>query len=499
MIYSNNFFGFQRSNTLTPMKPHNHGPDAFQPNVEIRNLLKRKAAESLGTHSKRQLFNSITREHPEGNEIGFASIEKSLQRAQRRAQLRVPQSAAEAVELLEEAAAYNKYFQGSITDDEGEVAILLYAEELAHILPEIENISYDGTFFTTPEHFYQLFTVHALYLDHSFPIVTALMTRKTESLYRKVFEKINEKLPSLKPKQAMGDFETSSANALAHVYPEVELAGCQFHFSQAIWRKVQKVSLASTYRENEKFRTFIRKVMSLAYLPADKIQATTDVLFQETFESLPLSKQQQIGQFKQYVRRFWLTKVGVEKLSVFSFSRATNNDSENFHGRLKTIVKTHHPNFWVFLYHIQNIFTDALNDMQRLENGLAITRKSRTKFVRNSQRRAVLKEKLTNQLITPIQYVSAISFTFDPASIVSENLDRLGLETDQTEEEEEIPQEVANHNSCVICLGARVGTKVFVPCGHGGCAACVDQLLQMENPSCAVCRAPVVQAIQIFL
>ncbi|KAH3857972.1 hypothetical protein DPMN_100683 [Dreissena polymorpha] len=63
------------------------------------------------------------------------------------------------------------------------------------------------------------------------------------------------------------------------------MKGCAFHWSQAVWRRVQQESLADVYRRRGGVFKFIRMLMALQFLPAptiprafetQKLRATTD-------------------------------------------------------------------------------------------------------------------------------------------------------------------------------------------------------------------------------
>ena len=44
-------------------------------------------------------------------------------------------------------------------------------------------------------------------------------------------------------------FTTGAWAAIRHVFPEVEVKGCVFHWSQSVWRHVQGLGLAPAYME----------------------------------------------------------------------------------------------------------------------------------------------------------------------------------------------------------------------------------------------------------
>ena len=99
----------------------------------------------------------------------------------------------------------------------------------------------DGTFDSVPSLFTQMYTIHALHGDSSFPIAFALMVEKTTNAYEILFGILKNNGVTINT--FMSDFEKSSRNAVVNVYGDVRLKGCWFHYTQAIMRRVQKVGL----------------------------------------------------------------------------------------------------------------------------------------------------------------------------------------------------------------------------------------------------------------
>ena len=73
------------------------------------------------------------------------------------------------------------------------------------------------------------------------------MSRKTEALYVKVFEKMQELVPQVSPSSAMADFEEASVSAFRRVFGGVTVTGCWFHFAQSIIKRVHKLGLKDEY------------------------------------------------------------------------------------------------------------------------------------------------------------------------------------------------------------------------------------------------------------
>ena len=61
----------------------------------------------------------------------------------------------------------------------------------------------------------------------------------------------------------------------------MSLLGCLFHFGQCVWRHVQDNGLAKKYQEDDDFRSNIKKLIALAYLPLDDIIKGFDLVAAE--------------------------------------------------------------------------------------------------------------------------------------------------------------------------------------------------------------------------
>jgi len=84
-------------------------------------------------------------------------------------------------------------------------------------LSSAQSMFMDGTFFTVPRLFYQLFTIFVVRESHVFPACFVLMTRKTTVLYKAVFEHITTLVPNFAPENVMADYEDASVHALREV------------------------------------------------------------------------------------------------------------------------------------------------------------------------------------------------------------------------------------------------------------------------------------------
>jgi len=54
-------------------------------------------------------------------------------------------------------------------------------------------------------------------------------------------------------------------------FPDVRIKGCVFHWTQALWRKIQELGLQHQYQNEQGTYLYLRKFMALLFLPEDEI------------------------------------------------------------------------------------------------------------------------------------------------------------------------------------------------------------------------------------
>ena len=90
---------------------------------------------------------------------------------------------------------------------------------------------------------YELFTVFVPFADAAFPVVFAIMSRKTQALYTKVFDMIRNLVPQFAQTWAMADFEEASVSAFQEVFGNITVSCCWLHYAQALMKRVYKEGL----------------------------------------------------------------------------------------------------------------------------------------------------------------------------------------------------------------------------------------------------------------
>lgn len=128
----------------------------------------------------------------------------------------------------------------------------------------------DGTLKTVPTLFYQLYSIHGSLNGKVLRLVLNLCTGKNKKLYRRMFHEIKDLEPRLSSNIVMADFELTFTQA-AQRELGVEVKGCFFHFTQCIWRKIQKCGLQEKYASDSQYAINLRMLCALAFVPPDDV------------------------------------------------------------------------------------------------------------------------------------------------------------------------------------------------------------------------------------
>jgi len=142
-------------------------------------------------------------------------------------------------------------------DPEDDEKIIIFSSD-AHLnlLMRGKHRLMDVTFKSSPKRLCQIYAIHVQAHEIWVPVVIALLERKTKRTYENVVgvlkntvqEKFNR---HLSPLRVSTDFEQAAISAVTSAFPGSKPSGCLFHFSQALWRRVQAEGLSEVYRREE--------------------------------------------------------------------------------------------------------------------------------------------------------------------------------------------------------------------------------------------------------
>ncbi|XP_060065972.1 uncharacterized protein LOC132546279 [Ylistrum balloti] len=268
--------------------------------------------------------------------------------------------------------------------DDGDISrILAFAttDNLTN-LATADRIFCDGTFYTCPSLFHQIYSIHIEIDGSMFPVIYALLPGKSQTIYTRFFTLLKTAMADLHlpmtPATVFVDFETAVHNAIRTVFPGTEIKGCFFHFTQCIWRKAQTTGLQLPYRDNDDTRRLVRRAAVLPLVPRQKIE---DVWFNALEDIEDADLPADVTPFTDYVVDQWIDGDRTIWNHYETEGPSTTNHLEAWHGKLKRMVQHARSN----IYAIIQIFKDiqTANDITRLQRQAAGTQRPRSRKYQN--------------------------------------------------------------------------------------------------------------------
>jgi hypothetical protein len=229
------------------------------------------------------------------------------------------------------------------------------------ILCDCNRVYMDGTFYSSPQHFSQLYTLHGMFKfgnnERMFPLLYVLLPGKTRDIYLRMFSLIKVAADShnmtFNPNHFHIDFEKSVINALNISFSNPEIHGCFFHYTQAIWRKVQDLKLVSDFKGVPQVRRTVRRVAALPFLPTDKIIQVFDLIKEQA------PQDDSIKRFINYSRNTWVKEGSLFNKDIWNhhgnFSSRTTNHLEGWHNKLNKSFGRAKPTIFAFISVIKNL------------------------------------------------------------------------------------------------------------------------------------------------
>ncbi|XP_044163839.1 uncharacterized protein LOC122948212 [Acropora millepora] len=219
------------------------------------------------------------------------------------------------------------------------------------------------------------------------------MSGKKKKDYRAVIREIINNIPGQPSvKKVTVDFERAIWSAFQKVLPEVRIMGCAFHWSQALWRKVQELGLQQGYRNDRGTHDLVRKLLALPFLPADEIP--------NAFHRLEaIATTEPLQALAQYINNTWISSTTWQPScwSVFQQSVRTNNDTEGWHHGLNRCAqgKSQLP----FYLLVELLFQEAkLTSLQ-----IRLVSDKKLKRIQRHFRRAPLKDCIASRRFTNLK------------------------------------------------------------------------------------------------
>ena len=186
---------------------------------------------------------------------------------------------------------------------DGRRHLVFATENMVTLLTRAKTWYVDGTFKVVKAPFTQLFTIHSFVRSgectKQVPLAFILMSGKRKQDYRKILRVIKGLTINGKLEKIVLDFENALWRAIPHVFPDVLIQGCSFHWAQCIWRKIQEIGLAPAYKSDNATYKLCRQFLALPYLPKEHIPTMFENLV--TKATTPL-----LIELVTYIRLNWI-------------------------------------------------------------------------------------------------------------------------------------------------------------------------------------------------
>ena len=220
---------------------HNHEDDEEEITAEkIRQKLK-KQVKNDPTKLLQNVYNEEVERTTNSIFPEYRNVKSSFYETRSRQLPPIPRS----FRTLHIRGPWKKTLNGGkfLLENDRENGIVIFStNEDLKILASCENILGDGTFKSCPPAFEQL---HILFVnsDRTVPLVFGLLSGKSTFIYRKFFRHIFRKIQNLGPENEIEniitDYERGVISAIETDYPKIKHYACFFHYSKAIYRKIQ--------------------------------------------------------------------------------------------------------------------------------------------------------------------------------------------------------------------------------------------------------------------
>lgn len=227
------------------------------------------------------------------------------------------------------------YYRGVWTSSKNERNLVFISETILKQINEMNHIAFfmDGTYKALPHHipFRQLYVISVTFENQCYPLAHIFMEKKTFTSYDAIFQNLKFLMPSVQVAKVMTDYEAATRKALKKNYPNARIAGCFFHYVQAMVKSTKRFGL----RSDERFTDAIQKLSHLALLPNDFVL--------KGFESIDTALKNIGSKRWERFRKYWLKQWGPANISVYGLVDRTNNFSEsNNHSLNSLLMKPEH-------------------------------------------------------------------------------------------------------------------------------------------------------------
>lgn len=265
-------------------------------------------------------------------------------------------------ELKKTVSGNNFLLYDDGAQDPNRILIFGNEENLAY-LKSAEIWICDGTFYSSPPEFFQIYVIFCSVFGKFVPVCFSLLKTKNRETYNTMFSKLSGLMDGCSPLFAVFDFEVAPMNAFSQCFPTATTFNCLFHFGQIVWRRIQQTGLVHVYNNYMNIRFAIKSLMAVVFLPKHRI--TREYLSMRTniLINAPQDAKKPLGELCDFLfNNYFEAIISIDSYKgVSAFTRVmlkiplTNNCCEGWNRSLNNNFINSHPSLARFLLHLRTI------------------------------------------------------------------------------------------------------------------------------------------------
>ncbi|XP_039301302.1 uncharacterized protein LOC120356427 [Nilaparvata lugens] len=135
-------------------------------------------------------------------------------------------------------------FLSGVVGEGEEVAVVFIIKQLIEVMTaDGAELHMDANYKHLPEEpeIEQMLTIMVTHQDYAFPVVVAMMTKKSANLYYLILNHVKETIPDLAPQTIVSNHDSDLLTAIAEVFPQkngTKNVVCWFHYTQVRYQSI---------------------------------------------------------------------------------------------------------------------------------------------------------------------------------------------------------------------------------------------------------------------
>lgn len=387
---------------------------------KIRENCKRKATEDMSERPSKVILKEI-----QNNDTGelipqdLVSVRQAIYRVRRKTQPKLPTSKEETILTLNEYDLKSSNDENMIflSNSDTNIVMLSTVSNLNFLCRPDVQLFCDGTFQYCAKHFFQLYTIHGFFNGYYIPCVYFLLPSKSKDCYVSMFQYLKSACQdhdlNLTPNSIHLDFEIATHEAAKQIWPNVCVKACQFHLSQAWYRKIQSLGLTKEYKDTESpVGQWLKLFFGLSFLNPEEVE---ECFVFDIFSEAPDCER--AIEFADYVVNTYIDQSSKFPPILWANSdleiKRTTNGCESFHNEFGNLFYNSHPNIFDFLDKIKSMQTKTYLKVRASRIQAPLPKRERD----NLEKKLGIQLKYKNGELSRQEYVKRMAFKALPVPI----------------------------------------------------------------------------------